>query len=62
MTILPPLVAIVFALSFRQVLPALFLGVWVGAWLAEGLTFMGLWTGPLAVPNTWVLQAIAPPD
>jgi Na+/H+ antiporter NhaC len=58
----PPVVAIVVALAFRQVLPALFLGVWVGAWLADGGGVADVWTGLLAVPNRWVLEAIAPPD
>jgi Na+/H+ antiporter NhaC len=58
----PPVVAIGVALAFRQVLPALFLGVWVGAWLADGGDVLAIWTGLLAVPNRWVLEAIAPPD
>jgi Na+/H+ antiporter NhaC len=61
-TLAPPLVAIVAALVSRQVLPSLFVGVWVGAWLVEGLTITGLVTGLLAVPNRWVLEALAPPD
>jgi hypothetical protein len=58
----PPIVAIAVALAFRQVLPALFLGVWVGAWLADGGDMRAIWSGLLAVPNRWVLEAIAPPD
>ena len=61
-SVLPPLVAIVVALVTRQVLPALFLGIWVGAWALEGFGLNGLWSGLLAVPNVWVLEAIAPPD
>jgi Na+/H+ antiporter NhaC len=38
--LLPPLVAIVLALAFRQVLVALVLGVWVGAWLLADLSFV----------------------
>ena len=38
-SILPPLVAIVIALVFRQVLVALFLGIWAGAFLVNGFTF-----------------------
>ena len=40
-SILPPLVAIGIALIFRQVLFALFLGIWCGAFLAGDLTFGG---------------------
>ena len=61
-SLLPPIVAIGIALAFRQVIPALFIGVWFGAWVAEGLTIPGLWVGLLDVPNVWVLEAIAPPD
>lgn len=61
-TTLPPVVAIAVALISRQVLPALFLGVWVGAWLVQGATLTGLWLGLLDVPNRWVLEALAPPD
>ena len=35
LTILPPLLAILLALAFRQVLPALFLGIWVGVSLSS---------------------------
>jgi len=61
-TVIPPLLAIVVALASRQVLPALFLGVWAGAWLTEGASLTAVWTGLLAVPQRWILEAIAPPD
>src|SRR6056300_254679 len=32
-SVVPPLLAIGFALIFRQVLLALFMGIWMGAWL-----------------------------
>src|SRR5699024_4619126 len=48
LSILPPLIAIALALIFKRVLPALFLGVWIGAWIATGLTLLGLWTSLLA--------------
>ncbi len=41
LSILPPLLAIIMALLFKRVIPALFLGVWVGAWMAVGLTGAG---------------------
>jgi Na+/H+ antiporter NhaC len=61
-SVLPPVVAIGVALATRQVLPALFLGIWVGAWALNGFSVGGLWDGLLEVPNVWVLQALAPPD
>ena len=44
-SILPPLFAIVLALYLRQVIPALFMGVWLGAWAINGFTLAGLWHG-----------------
>jgi len=61
-SLLPPLVAIVIALAFRQVIPALFLGVWIGGWATYGFSVGGLWSALLDVPNVWVLEALVPPD
>lgn len=61
-SLLPPLIAIGIALAFRQVIPALLIGVWVGAWATYGFSLRGLWDGLLDVPNVWVLQALVPPD
>lgn len=61
-SILPPLIAIVVALLFRRVIPALFLGVWLGAWAAAGFTLMGMWRGLLASFEVYVLGALANPD
>ena len=47
-SILPPLVAIGMALLIRSVLPALMLGLWLGAWALEGLTAKGVFTGLFA--------------
>ena len=44
-SILPPLVAIGMALLLRSVLPALMLGIWLGAWGMEGLTIIGFFCG-----------------
>lgn len=40
--ILPPLIAILLALVFRQVIPALLAGVWVGAWIFYGGPLVGI--------------------
>ena len=37
-SILPPLLAIGMALLLRRVLPALMLGLWIGAWALEGMS------------------------
>ena len=44
-SVLPPLVAIGMALLIHSVLPALMLGLWLGAWALEGLSLKGLFIG-----------------
>ncbi|MFQ5572514.1 MAG: Na+/H+ antiporter NhaC family protein, partial [Rhodothermales bacterium] len=41
LSLLPPLLAILAALLFKRVVPALFLGIWAGAWIAVGSTGVG---------------------
>ncbi|HET6528527.1 MAG TPA: Na+/H+ antiporter NhaC family protein [Balneolaceae bacterium] len=59
LSILPPLIAIGLALVFKRVVPALFLGVWIGASIAVGLTLGGFWQGLLEAFGTYVLSAMA---
>ncbi len=59
LTLLPPLVAILFALIFRQVLPALFIGIWVGTSLMSGLN---PWTGLIRLIDTYFVQAMTDKD
>jgi Na+/H+ antiporter NhaC len=61
-SILPPLVAILLALTLRQVIPALFAGVWLGAWAINGFTLAGLWFGLLESFQVHILTAFADPD
>mgnify|MGYP006287217429 FL=1 len=61
-SVLPPLVAIGLALAIRQVIPALFVGIWIGAWAIAGFTAGGAVTAVLATADTYVLAAIAEPD
>lgn len=61
-SLLPPLIAIGLALILRQVIPALFLGIWVGAWAATGFSVPGVLTALLATADTYILEAIAEPD
>jgi Na+/H+ antiporter NhaC len=61
-SITPPLLAIVLALVFRQVIPALFLGVWLGAWAINGFDIQGLWNGLLDSFQVHLLQAFADAD
>ncbi|MBN2290636.1 MAG: Na+/H+ antiporter NhaC family protein [Candidatus Glassbacteria bacterium] len=58
-SILPPLLAIFLALVFRQVIPALFVGVWVGTSLLFNLN---PWIGLLRLLDTYLVQAMTDPD
>lgn len=62
LSILPPLLAIGMALGFKRVVPSLFFGVWVGAWIAVGLSVSGLFWGLLEAFEVYVLAALANED
>lgn len=62
LSILPPLIAIALALLVRQVVPALFIGIWTGAWILHGLTLPGLWLGLMETFETHLVNALADPD
>jgi Na+/H+ antiporter NhaC len=57
--LLPPLVAIVLALVFREVVVSLFAGVWVGAFFVAGLNPL---SALLRVMDSYALPALANPD
>jgi Na+/H+ antiporter NhaC len=59
LSILPPLVAIGIALIFRQVIFALFLGIWSGAFLAGNLTFGGVFTSFFSALDGYIVPAAA---
>lgn len=61
-SLLPPLFSVVLALTVRNVVVALFGGVWLGAWGLHGLTPWGLWQGLLSVIDVHVRGALADPD
>jgi len=62
LSIMPPLIAIGAALSLRSVVPALFLGVWFGAWVVSGLDAPGLWLSLLETFQVYVLEAVVDRD
>ncbi len=61
-SVLPPLLAIAVALVFRQVIPALFLGIFLGAAMTHGVSLGALWYGLLDTINVYVIEALSPPD
>ena len=62
LAVLPALFAIGAALLFRQVIIALFLGVWLGAWIVTGDLAMGWFTGLFTTIQTYILAALADDD
>ncbi|MCH2448591.1 MAG: hypothetical protein MK198_00455 [Gracilimonas sp.] len=61
-SILPPLVAIAIALAFRQVLFALFLGIWMGAYLIGDLTFAGIFNSFFDALSGFIVPGVSDPD
>jgi len=61
-SVLPPLTAIVLALTLRQVVPALFAGLWLGSWAINGFSLAGLWYGLLETFQLHILEALANPE
>ena len=59
LSILPPLMAIAVALIFRQVLFALFLGIWSGAFLAGDLSLGSVFTSFFTSLNEYIVPATA---
>jgi len=57
-SILPPLIAIAAAFILRQVIVALFLGIWFGAWAIAGKDLSGLFIGLVDVPQKYALNVM----
>ena len=62
LSVLPALLAITIALVSRQVVPSLFFGVALGAWMTYGLSLAGIWFGLLDTMQVYVLEALVPPS
>jgi Na+/H+ antiporter NhaC len=60
--ILPPLITIAVALAIKRVVPALFLGIWMGAWAISDFGLFGLWTSLLDTFQVFVANALSNPD
>lgn len=62
LSILPPLIAIFFALMFREVYSALTAGIWIGSgviYFYQGAGFFGaVFKGFLAIIDTYILQSL----
>ena len=60
--ILPPVLTIALALAFKRVVPALFVGIWMGAWAINGFGLTAVWTGLLDTFQVYVANALSNPD
>jgi Na+/H+ antiporter NhaC len=60
--VLPPVLTIAVALVTKRVVPALFVGIWAGAWAINEFGLLGLWTGLLDTFQVYVLGSLADPD
>jgi Na+/H+ antiporter NhaC len=60
--IIPPMLAIAIALISKRVIPALFLGLWVGAFTIQGFSLKGMFMGLLDTFQVYVLQAFIDPN
>lgn len=61
-SILPPLVAILLAFMLRSVIPALFVGLVVGAWAINGMTWSGAFRGFFETGTIYILNTAVDPD
>jgi Na+/H+ antiporter NhaC len=61
-SLMPAFLAIAVALMLRNVLPALLVGLWLGATALEGFTLGGLTQGLLNVFSVFIVSALANPD
>lgn len=61
-SILPPLVAILLAFLLRSVIPALFVGLVVGAWAINGMTWSGAFRGFFETGTIYILDTAVNPD
>ena len=61
-SVTPPLLAIAIALLFRQVIPALFIGLVFGAWILNGFTLSGLGVAILEAFQVYIVEALADKD
>lgn len=61
-SLIPPLVAIFIALAFKQVVLALFISIWSGAWILSGMDTTAVFKGFLFTISDHILPAAANPD
>ena len=61
-SVLPPLIAILLAFLVRSVIPALFVGLVVGAWAINGMTWYGGFIGFFETVTIYIVETAINPD
>jgi Na+/H+ antiporter NhaC len=61
-SLLPPVVAILLAFMLRSVIPALFVGLVVGAWAVNGMTWSGAISGFFESVSIYIVGTAVDPD
>ena len=61
-SVVPPLLAIVLAFVLRSVIPSLFIGILMGAWAINGMTFAGAFAGIFDTVTIYIFEAVIDPD
>lgn len=61
-SVLPPLVAILLSFMLRSVIPSLFAGLILGAWLINGMTWQGAFNGLFETMSIYILDAMTDRD
>lgn len=62
LSILPPLIAIIIALLYKEVILALFLGLFSGAFIYNGLQFNNIFIALMNVVDKYILNAVSDTD
>lgn len=61
-SILPPLIAILLALIFKEVITSLFLGIWIGVWMLYGFDVNAFFWSFLHVVDEYILHTLMDGD
>ena len=62
LSVLPPLIAILLAFALRSVIPALFVGMLMGAWAINGLTLQGAFHGFFETVSIYIVDTATDRD
>lgn len=62
LSVIPPLIAILIALLFKEVIIALFIGIFSGAFIYNGLSFSNLMISLMNVVDKYILHSVADAD